>query len=103
MASGANRPERPRLEPEIIPPGLGRAGWGDQRWPNETRSFGSESGITYRIHIARLGPVAIAMLLLLMGVIGVAILLTVVGAMLVWIPLVGLLVGAGALYRLLRR
>jgi hypothetical protein len=103
MMSGANRPERPRLEPEIIPPGLASSAWGNQRWPNEPHSFDSTSGVTYRIHIARLGPVAVALLLLLMGVIGVAILLTVVGVVLVWIPLVALLAGIGMLYRLLRR
>ena len=45
----------------------------------------------------------LALLILMIGVLAAVILLTVVGAVLLWIPILVLLVAAGALYRLLRR
>jgi fatty acid desaturase len=58
---------------------------------------------THRIYVARLGPFAIAMLMLIVGVLAAVILLAVIGAVLIWIPVVALLVAAGAIFRLLRR
>ncbi|MGA3307616.1 MAG: hypothetical protein ABSD08_03225 [Xanthobacteraceae bacterium] len=58
---------------------------------------------THRIYVARLGPFAIALLMLIVGVLAAVILLAVIGAVLIWIPVVALLVAAGAIFRLLRR
>jgi hypothetical protein len=43
------------------------------------------------------------MLMLILGFVAAVILLAVVGAILVWIPILALLVSAGVIYRLLRR
>jgi hypothetical protein len=43
------------------------------------------------------------MLMLIIGFVAGVILLAVVGALLVWIPILALLVSAGVIYRLLRR
>ena len=60
MPSNRDQPERPRREPEIIPPGNDRPGR-DSRWPpshgfNERRS-------THRVYVSRIGPFGFALLL----------------------------------------
>ena len=101
MYQDSNRPERPRLEPEIIPPARGRRGsdWQPDVWP----PYGSTGGTTQRLYVARLGPVGLAFLMVLIGIVVAVITLAVVGAILIWIPILALLLGAGVVYRLLRR
>jgi hypothetical protein len=101
MAHYSDRPERPRLEPEIIPPARGRRepGWQYDAWePNAPRA-----GTSHRLYMAKFGPFGLAMIMLAIGFVAGVILLAVVGALLVWIPILALLVGAGVVYRLLRR
>jgi hypothetical protein len=77
--------ERPRSEPEIIPPEHIEARSG--KW----RSFHQRR--TYRIHVTRLGPFSSLAVLLLMLAAFVAILsLILIGAFLIWIPLAVLLI-----------
>ncbi len=95
----SNQPERPRVEPEIIPPDRTR----QSEWRQHTWRVSAAADRTHRIYVARLGPFAIAMLMLIVGVLAAVILLAVIGAVLIWIPVVALLVAAGALFRLLRR
>jgi hypothetical protein len=90
MAHYSDRPERPRLEPEIIPPARGRRepGWQHDVW----EPYAPSAGTTHRLYMAKFGPFGLAVILL-----------AVVGAILVWIPILALLVTAGVIYRLLRR
>jgi hypothetical protein len=100
MAHYSDRPERPRLEPEIIPPARGRRepGWQHDVWePYAPRAA------SHRLYVARFGPFGLAMLMLIVGFLAAVILLAVVGAILVWISILALLVGAGVVYRLLWR
>jgi len=100
MAHYSDRPERPRLEPEIIPPARGRRepGWQYDVWePYAPR------GATHRLYVARFGSFGLAMVMLVIGFLAAVILLAVVGALLVWIPILALLVAAGVVFRLLRR
>jgi len=101
MAHHSNRPERPRLEPEIIPPARGRRepGWQYDVW----EPYAPSASATHRIYFAKSGPFGLAMLMLIIGFLAGVILLAVVGALLVWIPILALLVSAGVIYRLLRR
>jgi len=94
--------ERPRAEPEIIPPDRHgrRSGWRRQNLSPESSAFGSE---THRIYVGRVGPLGIAVLLLIAGVLAAVIVLAVIGAVLFWLPLLLLLVIAGAIVRYLRR
>jgi hypothetical protein len=91
--------ENPRSEPEIIPPGM----------PLESRRMrdSAETHGTQRIYIARLGPFGIILLALVIGIVSVAILILLLGAFLLWIPVVGLIVAAaifsGALRSYFRR
>jgi hypothetical protein len=102
MTDKSDIPERPRAEPEIIPPNrTNRApDWRQRTWQPDGSAW---VGGTQRIYVGRIGPFGLALLILMIGVLAAVILLTVVGAVLLWIPVLVLLVAAGALYRLLRR
>ena len=100
MVQDSNKPERPRVEPEIIPPAQTRPNRHQQaRHP----FFSSAADETHRIYVARLGLFGIALLMLILGVVVAVILLALVGAFLIWVPVVALLVAVGAILRLLRR
>ena len=99
MVENPKQPERPRVEPEIIPPDRNRPAWRQQA----SQPFFSTAHATHRIYVARPGPFGIALLMLILGVVIAVILLAVVGAVLIWIPAVALLVAVGALFRLFRR
>jgi hypothetical protein len=84
MAKSSKRPERPRAEPEIIPPDRSRdAGSRRPDWPPYTQSYG-----THRIHVGRIGPIGFALVMLVVGLIAGILLLALIGAALVWIPIV---------------
>jgi hypothetical protein len=102
MAHYTDRPERPRLEPEIIPPARGRRepGWQYDVWEPYAQNAG---GTTQRLYMAKFGPFGLAMIMMGIGFVIALILLAVVGALLVWLPILALLFGAGVVYRLLRR
>jgi fatty acid desaturase len=106
MADDPNRPERPRAEPEIIPPDRfgtrsdGRrspwaTGWGPY-------GMGQARG-THRIYVARIGPLGIALWLVAFAALAALIFLVILGAVLIWIPVVALAVVAAAVFRFLRR
>lgn len=96
MAERSTRPERPRLEPEIIPPRRERR---DAEW----RPYVATMSGTHRIYVAQLGPFRMALLMAVIGILVGVICLAVVGAVLVWIPIFALLIGVGVIFRLLRR
>jgi hypothetical protein len=101
MAEDSNRPERPRLEPEIIPPARGRR---ESEWQYDVwRPYVSSTGGTHRLYVARLGPFGLAVLMLLIGIVVAVLVLAVVGAILVWIPILALLLAAGVIFRFWRR
>jgi hypothetical protein len=78
----ARRVERPRIEPEIIPPGESPARPG--------RTFSGRG--THRVYVAGLGPVGFFILALTIALIGALALLLVLGAFVVLLPVAGLLV-----------
>jgi hypothetical protein len=82
--------ERPRSEPEIIPPGDPRLRW-----------QGSFQG-THRVYVARLGPFGLAMAVLALAFLAVVILLLLLGAFLIWIPLAGFILAMAVISSLLR-
>ncbi len=79
------RVERPRVEPEIIPP----------RGQSRPRSFDSlfvrveegDDGIR-RIYLKKPGPLTIVLILLAAGTLGALFFVLLAGLMLLWIPLV---------------
>ena len=91
--------EKPRSEPEIIPPDRGDR----QSRSSEAgiRVFLNEGGVRH-IYVARLGPLGMAVLALMIGILLAITLVFVLGAFLIWIPLIGLLVAAAIISSLLR-
>jgi hypothetical protein len=100
MPSNRDQPERPRREPEIIPPGNDRPGR-DSRSPpshgfNERRS-------THRVYVSRIGPLGFALLLLMLALFGGVFLLALIGAALIWFPVLLVFAVIAAIAGLIRR
>ncbi|HEX4411839.1 MAG TPA: hypothetical protein VH206_23950 [Xanthobacteraceae bacterium] len=102
MAS-SNQPERPRAEPEIIPPdrqdGYGRR---TQSWPPYGFQQDGMRG-TQRVFVGRIGPFGFALMMLVIGLFAGVFLLTLIGAALLWIPVVAVLVLIAAISGVFRR
>lgn len=94
-------PEHPRVEPEIIPPDRGtpRTDWRGSPWGG---AFGGARA-TQRIYVTRLGPFGVALLMLAIAAIVAIVLIALLGAVLIWIPVVAVLIVVAALSRFLRR
>jgi len=102
MAYDPNQPERPRAEPEIIPPDRdgGQANWRRPPW----RGSGFDQiHSTHRVYVGRVGPFGIALLLLAIAAVIAIILIAVLGAVLIWIPIIAVAVVVAAFFRLFRR
>jgi hypothetical protein len=93
------REEKARAEPEIIPPD--RDDRQSRPGTARIRLFVAGDG-THRIYVARLGPPGIPLLALMIGILFAIMLVVVLGAFLIWIPLVGVLVAAAIVSGLLR-
>ena len=92
-----NDDEKPRAEPEIIPP--------DRLHDHEMRRAARlwSDGASYqRVYVGRIGPLGIFLIALAGSAIAILLLLLVVGAFLIWIPIVGLIVVALIFSGLLR-
>jgi hypothetical protein len=88
------RAEKPRAEPEIIPPGE----------PLRRTRFDpfAETQFGQRIYVARFGSFGFAMVALAIVAIVTLVLILLLGALLLWIPLFGLIVAAAILSRIWR-
>jgi hypothetical protein len=96
MADDRTPPEQPRVEPEIIPPD--RSG----RY-SPWRPYGFAETRGARIHVTRVGPFGIALLMLAIAAVVTIVMIAVLGAVLIWIPIVAVALIVGALLRVLRR
>lgn len=101
MDDDADRPERPRTEPEIIPPGRNGPQTDWRRSPWSGGAFG-QTHTTHRVYVTRLGPFGFALIILAIAAIVALITIAVLGAVLIWIPVVVAVVVVGALFRLFR-
>lgn len=100
MTHTGDEPERPRVEPEIIPPDRsGHSDWRNSPW--RPGGFG-DTRATQRVFVTRIGPFGIALLLLAIAAIVAIILIAALGAVLIWIPIVAVVVVFGAMLRLFR-
>ncbi len=100
MPSNKNQPERPRREPEIIPPGKDRPDR-NSAWPPNYGYSGSRS--THRIYVSRIGPLGFAILVLIIALFGGVLLLALIGAALIWLPLLAVFAVIAAISALIRR
>jgi hypothetical protein len=101
MVDDNNTPERPRSEPEIIPPDRG---WGQndgRRSPWNGSPFG-QGYTTHRIYMRHFGPIGIALALLAIAAIVAIVMIAVLGAVLIWVPVVAAVLVIAAALRLLR-
>jgi hypothetical protein len=104
MANDPNQPERPRAEPEILPPDRdgGNTNW--RRAPHTPWRGGfDEFHGTHRVYVGKVGPFGIALLLLAIAAVIAVILIAVLGAVLIWIPVIAAAVVIAAFFRLFRR
>jgi predicted cobalt transporter CbtA len=98
MPSNRDQPERPRREPEIIPPG--------NDWPNRDSRWLPNDGFrrgTHRIYVSRIGPLGFGLLLLVLALFGGVFLLALIGAALIWFPVLLVLALIAAIAGLIRR
>jgi hypothetical protein len=97
----SNEPERPRVEPEIIPPDhFGRRDRGES-WP-PPHGFTQMRG-THRLYVGRIGPFGFALVMLIAGLLAAVLLLILIGAALIWIPVLAVLVVIAAISGVFRR
>jgi hypothetical protein len=80
-------PERPRSEPEVIPPD--HSGRRDSIWISV-----DENGGTRRIYLARPSPFAIIVGLAILALIAIVMLIVLLSVAVIWIPVVIVLVAA---------
>jgi hypothetical protein len=101
MADDSRQPERPRVEPEIIPPDHSgeRSDWDRPAWRYRDAPW---TGTTQRIYVGRIGPSGFVLMLALVGLVAV-LFLAIIGTALLWLPFVLLAAGVAAFYRLWRR
>lgn len=107
MADNSNKPERPRVEPEIIPPNRGggpddRFGGRTPNWPPQP-PFGYAAHGPQRVFVGRIGPLGIALLLLAMSLFGAVFLFVLIGTALIWIPVAAVLLVVAGVVGLFRR
>ena len=93
-----DEPERPRHEPEIIPPDRDSAR--GSAWPP---SHGFNQRRSQRIYVTRIGPLGFALLMLIVGLFAGVLLLALIGAALIWIPVAAVLLIIAAIAGVLRR
>jgi hypothetical protein len=100
MAAYSNEPERPRVEPEILPPDRSGRNKGGDGWPPQGSPHGTGS---QRIFVTRIGPFGFALAMLVVGLFAAVLLLLLIGTALIWLPFVAAIVIAGAVVGFLRR
>jgi hypothetical protein len=94
-----DEPERPRSEPEIIPPD--RVHEDEMRRATGMWAYRGAGGYQ-RVYVTRIGPFGMFLLALAGGALSILLLVFFIGAFLLWIPIVGLLVAALILSSFLR-
>jgi hypothetical protein len=101
MVDKSNQPERPRTEPEIIPPDrTPRSEWDRPGWD----MYGPTStGATHRIYVTRIGPLGATILMLVFAVLVAVLFLAIVGTALLWIPAIALAAAIAAVFNHRRR
>jgi hypothetical protein len=88
-------PEKPRVEPEIIPPDY-------RARPAGNRPDWIRGSATQRIYVARLGPFSAGLLMLGIGLAAAMAVLLLLGVFLILIPIAGLLLAVAVIAALTR-
>jgi hypothetical protein len=97
-------PERPRSEPEIIPPGQdGRAGRGPERGPGGIWMRVEETDGRQRIYVGRPSIPALILGLMIVGFVAALAFLAMAGLLLVWMPILVVGIALALLSNKIRR
>ena len=96
--ANSDMPERPRVEPEIIPPQRG-----ERQQQSAQFYVHGDSRTTHRIYVTRLGPVGLALALLTLSLLGLVFLFVILGALIIWIPALLIVVAVAAIFGFLLR
>lgn len=104
MTDDQDKAERPRYEPEIIPPDHDgqHSGWRHTPFRDSRDSPFGYTHTTQRVYMTRLGPFGIGLVLLAIAAIVLIVVIAAIGAVLIWIPLIAAVLVIGALMRLFR-
>lgn len=92
--------EEPRSEPEIIPPD--HTSRRSAHTSSQPRLYVDSHG-TERIYIATPGPLGIILVGLVAGILSAVLLILLLGAFLIWVPLVVFLIAGAVVSGILRR
>jgi hypothetical protein len=103
MARNSNEPERPRAEPEILPPDRSGRNTSGQSWPPPPYGYRPGSSGTHRIFVTRIGPLGFGLFMLVAGLFAAVLLLLLIGTALIWLPFIAALVIVSAVVGVLRR
>jgi hypothetical protein len=107
MPNYSDEPERPRAEPEIIPPGQGNGRGRGPAWPQPpfgfTQNRGSQNYGSQRVFVGRIGPLGFLLILAMVGLFGAVMLLVLIGTALIWIPVIAVFLIIAAVGGLIRR
>jgi hypothetical protein len=87
--------EKPRSEPEIIPPDHAKRG------TPRARAFTDAHG-TERIYVARLGPLGVILTILATSILAAVMLVLLFATFLIWVPLVILFIAGAIIFGFLR-
>ncbi|MGA7486265.1 MAG: hypothetical protein WBW74_04905 [Xanthobacteraceae bacterium] len=86
--------DRPRVEPEIIPPG--------HPDPRRGARMPADSHHTRRVYVAQVGPFGFAMAALALALVAALVLLLVLGAFVILVPLAGLVLAGAVVFSMFR-
>jgi hypothetical protein len=100
MAQDRNEPERPRVEPEILPPDRGQGLGQGQGWPPPPYGHARAGGT--RLYVTRIGPFGVALMTLAIGLLAAVFLLLLIGTALIWLPVVAALIVIAVIARVVR-
>lgn len=101
--SHSDQPERPRVEPEILPPDRSGRGTRDQSWPPPPYGYSPGANGSQRIFVTRIGPFGFGLVMLVLGLFAAVLLLLLIGTALIWLPFVAAIFIVGAIAGVLRR
>jgi hypothetical protein len=100
-----DKPEKPRAEPEIIPPDRSpNAGGSRGGWPpyGYDQSQGPQYG-TQRVFVGRISPFGFALFMFAVGLFTAMLLLLLIGAAVIWIPVFAVLLVIAVISGFFRR
>ena len=94
--------QEPRFEPEIIPPGhVERSARRDDSYIHVHRIHRGHA--VHRVYVGRVGPFTLLLLALAIAAVLAVLFFALLGAVLIWIPIVAMLVVGGVISGFLRR